>query len=256
MRTTALYLSFNGYSSKEFDILQVNFENGMMLTETLIPSINVNKTQRQNSSVTDFYSLSNSPLTFTVNMVFDKEFTDDDKIKVIRWLKQETYKPLIFDTKPDDVYYAVVTGIDFTHNTLKKGYFTVSFECNAPWPYTKVLMTDEFTITNSYSFNVQSNSVFDTKIVKVILEVKADGNLLIKNKTNNTELNFTGLVNGTKMTIDCFNHSVEATNSSDETILVNDKKQNHSWLELMAENNNIEVTGSCDLKIFWQGTRI
>lgn len=256
MRKTALWIQYNGYSSKSFKVFQVNFESGLMQTETLLPSRSLNTTRRQNSSISDFYSISEGVLTFEVNLVYQDKFTEKDKQVAMKWLKQSTYKPLIFETEPENIYYAIPTQIDMSHDTLQKGYFTVQFECNAPYPFTKVQMTPQYICQDSLDVKLQANSVFDTSIIKVQAITKGSGNILIRNKTNNTELNFSDVPAGVKVTFDCYNHQIYAIDSNQKEILLNNKKNNRSWLELISEYNDIHIEGNMELQIIWQGIQI
>lgn len=256
MRKTALWIQYNGYSSKSFKVFQVNFESGLMQSETLLPSRSLNTTQRQNSSISDFYSVSESPLTFEVNLVYQDKFTEDDKIAAMKWLKQDTYKPLIFETEPENIYYAIPTSIDMSHDTLQKGYFTVNFTCNSPFPFTKVLMTPQYICNGELDININSNSVFDTQIVKVLAITSTNGNILIKNKTNNTELRLENVPANLKITFDCLNHQIYAVDSNNKEVLLNNNKLNHSWLELMSINNDIHIEGIMQVQIIWQGIRV
>ena len=81
-------------------------------------------------------------------------------------------------------------------------------------------------------------------------------NILIKNKSNQTELNFENIPSGLKINCDCYNHQIYCVDSSGNEVLINNNKKSKSWLELMAENNNISIEGNIEVQIFWQGTRI
>ena len=89
-----------------------------------------------------------------------------------------------------------------------------------------------------------------------LIQTISSGDLLIKNNTNQSELRFEDLDANLDITIDCFNHIIEAYDENDDEVIINDNKTSHSWLQLMSENNNISITGDCRLKIFWQGIRI
>ena len=256
MRKTALWIQYDGFSSKNYNVFQVNFESGLMQKETLLPSRNINKTTRQNSFISDFYSVTEEPLTLEVNLVYKDRFTDQDIVNAMRWLKQDTYRPLIFESEPENVYYAIPTKIDMSHDTLRKGYFTVQFECNAPYPFTKVQMSPQYACTTTLEDDINSNSVFDTQIVKVQVKTKARGDFLIKNKSTDTELRLIDVPANLKITFDCLNHQIYAVNSNNEEVLINNNKNNHSWIELMAENNTIYAEGNIDFQIIWQGIRI
>lgn len=255
MRENALYIKYDGISSQEFNIYKINFENGTMITENLIPSRTINYTSRQNSSISDFYSVSNSPLSFTVLLYVDKDITIANKASITRWLLKNTYKELIFETMPENVYYAIVESIDISHNTLAKGYFTVKFVCNAPWAFTKIYSSDEYIINGIEKIELRSNSTFNTKIVKVKIKALAAGNITITNFNNDSKLVFEGLTENTILEVDCYNHSLYAELNSTE-ILINDKKTDKSWLELVADNNNIQIEGNCQILIYWQSIKV
>lgn len=256
MKKTALWMLYDNRSSKEFSVFQVHFDDNIMQNETLIPSRTINKVQRHGSSIIDFHSIDTEPLKFSINLAFDGEITENDKVEIVRWLNKNSYKPLIFATMPEHIYYAVATSIDLTHNTLQKGYFTVNFECNAPWAFTKVLTSGKKNISTSETVSLESESVFNTELVKVEVTVLDDGDLLIHNETNETELRFADLINGTKIIIDCLHHSIEAADSEEQLVLINDNKENYSWLQLAAGRNKISIAGNCEIEIFWQGIKV
>lgn len=256
MRKNALWIEFDGQSSQGYDVYQINFENGLMQNEEIITTRTINKVQRQNSSVVDFYSVTNSPLTIRAEFYCSKPITEEKKYSIIQWLKKDTYKTLRFDTMPDTYYYVIATKIDLNHNTMAKGYFSVEFECNAPYGYTQILLSDEYIVNGNNTVNLNSLSVFNTKIIKIITTINGDSNFLIRNLTNNTEINFNSLVSGTKITIDCLNHNIYAVDINGDEILIQDKKQNHSWLEFVPGINNLYFEGNCDLQILWQGIKL
>ena len=263
MRDNALSITFNGISSDDFDyesnleILNVNFNSGTMRDESLIGDRDLEVEMRRNTNVADFYSIKYDPLTFSINLCVNGEITQANKIAITKWLVTNSYKQLIFSTQPDIIYYAMVKdGVVLTHNSNNRGYFTVNFECNAPWGFTITKDSGVENISGSDTFSIDVDSVFDTHLVKVSVEMTGDSDLLIKNNTNGSEIRFEDLDNGDKIVIDCFNHSFIAEDSSESVILVGDKKVNNEWLYLSPEINEIEVTGDCDLIIYYQGIKI
>lgn len=256
MRKSALWVEFDGQSSMGYDVFQINFENNLIQNEEIITTRTINKVQRQNSNITDFYSITNSPLTFKVEFYCTKPITEEKKYSIIRWLKKDTYKTLRFDTMPDTYYYVIATKIDIGHNSMQRGYFSVEFECNSPYGYTRVLTSDEYIISGTKNVNINSLSVFDTSIIKILVKTNGNGDLLIKNLSNDTEINLSDLDADIKITIDCLNHSLYALDDSDNEILIQDKKQNHSWLEFVPGVNNLSLNGNCEIQILWQGIKI
>lgn len=256
MRKTALWIEYDGQSSQGFGVYQVNFENGQMQSEEIIPSRTVNKVQRQNSSVTDFYSITNSPLVITIDLYLDKPLTEAEKVKVVQWLKKDTYKTLRFETMPDTYYYCVATKIDLSHNTMSKGYFSVSFECNSPYAYTATLISNQYILDTPVELDIDSLSVFDTRIIRIMGTMDADGDFYIKNMNNGTEFYIKGLAEGTNFIFDCFNHETYANDADGNNIVIQDKKQNHSWLQFVPGNNHLHIETNATFRIFWQGIKI
>lgn len=254
MKDTALWIEFDGVSSEEYNICQVNFDNSLMTTEAVIPSRTINVNQRQNSSTSDFYSVTNSELEISLDLYIDGEITLDIKNSIIQWLNKNTYKKLRFETLPDNYYYVMATKIDLTHNRLGKGYFSVSFICNSPFAYTNTLASDHYIIDGTETIEINSNSVFDTSIIKILITTTDAGDVSIVNQSNSSEFKLSDVATDLNITADCYNHNLYVLDSTSTEVIMSNT--NRKWLELSPGNNNIILTGTFEITFYWQGIKI
>lgn len=258
MKKTALNFVYGNQSSMAFEITKINLDNSVIHEETILPERTIISEMRKHTDIMDIYSIEyNTPLTFEMELLLSDEFTRSSLRSVIRWLKRDTYLPLIFDTMPDTVFYAVMAS-DFIvyHNMRNQGYLKVVVTCNAPYGFTLVQSSPIYQNTGTNQISIISNSDFDTSLIKALIKKNGNGDLLIKNISNNTEYNLVGLLDGDQIILDSYNHIISATDINGNEIIINDKKNNHSWLTLWTENNQIQIVGDAEIQFLWQGSKV
>lgn len=258
MKKTALNFTYGNESSMAFGITKINLDDSVLHEEKILPERTINAEMRKHTDIMDIYSIEyNTPLTFEMELLLGEEFDRYFLKKVIRWLKKDTYLPLIFDTMPDTVFYAVMAS-DFViyHNMNNKGYLKVNVTCNAPYGFTLVQSSPIYNNVGTSNITITTNSDFDTSLVKTLIKKHGNGDLLIKNITNGSEYNLVGLNDGDQIVLDSYNHIMSSSDINNNEIIINDKKVNHSWLTLWAEYNQIQIIGDAEVQILWQGSKV
>jgi len=264
MKQTALHFTYGNQSSMAFGVSKINFDSGVLQEEIILPERTLNTEMRKHTNIMDFYSINyDKPLEIEMEILLDDKWKEEGflhrkyLVNVIRWLKRETYLPLIFDTMPDTIFYAIMSS-DFViyHNSRNQGYLKVRATCNSPYGFTMVQNSPIYTNTGLSNIQIIANSDFDTSLIKVLIKKHGDGNLLIKNISNGTEINMENLENGDQIIIDNFNHMMSATDIDDKEIIINDKKINHNWLVFWTNVNQLELNGDAEIQFLWQGIKI
>lgn len=135
------YFTFNGVHSDTFNARMLRFDGGGFISESVIGGASIEEEQISNDFKPSFRKLTRQPIEFTKEIVlvdrYDNalEWTEADRQTVFNWLFHDEYKPLIFEDRPDIVYYVIATG-DLSLNTINgKGYLSVTFRSNSPFPW-------------------------------------------------------------------------------------------------------------------------
>lgn len=211
-----IFFEFNGESCEKYGIYNVNIDESSMLTELLTASREVT-TQRNLYNEDIITKIADTPLEFTLSFAFldgwenlkpnggKWTFTD-----IVRWLKQPTYKELIFKSSlvgaqtiektivgrdafnapiPEDPFKDVVISedlikveaifsddINYIHNGLRQGYLTLNVKCKNPYFYsgiTKVLKVDNSEDTGVKIIDVWNNGAYKTEPI-IEVEINPD----------------------------------------------------------------------------------
>ncbi|UNC92705.1 phage tail domain-containing protein [Candidatus Contubernalis alkaliaceticus] len=143
---------FNGIASEEYGLSIVKLESGFypspyisgqQIIEDSVPSKHLNY----------FYGTKKEPLIFDVTFSLDEEFTPEKKYEIAKWLIHEDYKP--FQTLDDleKIYYVIaINQSDFYSAGNGQGYFTLTFQTDAPWAWSPVF-EEEFDFSEIDSSN-------------------------------------------------------------------------------------------------------
>lgn len=258
MKNTALNFTYGNQSSMAFGVTKINLNDSVLQEETILPGRTIKAEMRRFSETMDLYSIEfEEPLSFEMELLLDDSFDRNSLRGIVRWLKRNTYLPLIFDTMPDTVFYAIMSS-DFVihHNLRNQGYLRVAVSCNAPYGFTLVQSSPIYINSGTTDVALSANTDFDTLLVKTLIKKVGDGDLLIKNMSNQTEFNLVGLLNGDQIILDSYNHIMSASDINDNEIIINDKKINHSWVTFWTDNNSIRLTGDAEIQFLWQGIKV
>lgn len=240
--------SYKGISSETYNVFICQVGKSNIEGDVLNQVLNTEKIKGMKS--TSLYGIERENLKFSITLTCN-EWTAQKKDDILKWFcgDEEKYYPFISYDDLNVVYYCKPVSIDKTFFRFSQGYLNISFECNAPYGFT-LPQTNTYNLTTissptTVTINNSSNIV---KYYYPEIEITLNGtSISLKNKTINNEItSFTGLTSGE--TIYMNGEKQEILSSLSETTY---RYSNHNgiFLRLAQQNNAIEVTGKCTLKI-------
>lgn len=192
-----------------------------------------------------FQELEHDPIILNLNCAYDGTWTDSDLQNIKQWLKQSYYKPLIFSENPNIIYYVML--IDeprLIHNYNNQGYFTCTFENIDCYRYSPVysLVQDISSGSETCAFmNLGDVTIFPKLEIEKLTE---DGEVsIVNNSDNGREFSFSTLTTGETVTV--YNYEQDIESSIAGTYRYD--KHNGNWLRLLPGNNNLVITGKCNI---------
>lgn len=252
----ATFFTFDGISSEDMGVRVVNTD-GALFEEIFLPRRSIVETQAANREKPYFQRVVNEPLSFPLTFFIYEWQKRDNLRQIARWLFQDYYKPLWFDTNPERIFYGIVEG-DSTllHNGLKEGYITLNIRCDSPYTYSPVQTVDTLESRASNTFNqftIYNEGGLPTKPKLWITKRLGDGDVAVKNKSTNQTLTIKGLQNNEQVFIDCENEEI----ISDLQYLNVYHYDNHNdvWIELGVDEsaeNTLEFIGDFDIKLEYE----
>lgn len=256
----SMRFTYNGISSDDLGVFMINPNNGLY-EETFLPSRKINTTKVYGRNNPYFKGVENEPLSFSLS-IFIEEWRERKNLREIaRWLFQDYYKPLFFESNPERIFYAIFEGSSsLIHNGCKDGYITLNVTCNSPFTYSPI---------KPYNFRVIDGKVNNKEYVELLndgdlkirpkLKITQYGtdDIKIKNNTNGqefilkawNEITGKGVIIGEVVEVDCAN---EVIISSFETIEHKYLYDSHNdiWLDF-DELSEIKLTftGNFDVEL-------
>lgn len=249
----SLTFNFNGIDSSEFKIINVHMESGLY-TESFFPTRSIIEEKIPYKDKPYFfgfeYETKEIPITFTFLEPWNDKLIND----VMHWLYQDYYKPLIFSSDENRIFYAVVNSEStITHAGLKEGYVTLTFRCNSPYAYTNEYYVDYLLENNSVGKDITIENVGDKNIFPTIKFRKiGKGDISIINNSNKgIETKITNLVDNEEIEIDGENE--EIVTSLKGGYRYNDF--NYNFLELVRGKNHLKIIGDAYFEFTYRGKR-
>lgn len=137
----SLVFNYDGQSSKKFGVYLAQVGGGLY-NEPFLPTRKITEKKIASREKPYFQSIEQEPLQFKMNIVFEEWDLKDIKRQVARWLFQDYYKPLYFESNPNRIFYAIIEGSsELIHNGVTDyngahAYITVNVRCDSPYAYT------------------------------------------------------------------------------------------------------------------------
>lgn len=127
----SLNFTYDGISSEDFGVMMINSGTGLY-KEPFLANRSIVEKSIAGRDVPLFSRVEKKPLSFPLT-IFIEEWEKRDNLRAIaRWLDQEEYKPLWFETDPNKIVYALFDGApQLIHNGLKEGYITLNVRCDS-----------------------------------------------------------------------------------------------------------------------------
>lgn len=136
--------TYAGEKSEDYGIYNVNISQSTGLSEPFASNATLHKISSPRISKNYLQFVERAPIQFSLEFYLDDKWSDENLIKISRWLCQDTYKPMIFSEAPQRIYDCIaVNDASYVHNCLKDGYVQMTFECKDCYSHSAVLGTDE-----------------------------------------------------------------------------------------------------------------
>ncbi|MED3792318.1 phage tail family protein [Niallia alba] len=248
MIRNSLYFEFDGISSYDYGILNVNINSGLMEEQFMANQTIVEYKVPYND--TPYYVRTDKePLSFSVSFYFEDNWDRNKLMKVARWLNVSYYAPLKFSDEPDRVYYAKpVNDINIIHNGLEQGYLTLTMRCDSPYVYSPELTSGIYEIPyhNSNIIEIE-NYGYEDVLPSIYIKKIGNGNLIIKNRNYmDISMEFTSLIDGEIVNIDCQKEIIESS------MTTRYDNFNNQYIQFSYGINEIEIIGNCEIAFTYQ----
>ncbi|RYI30622.1 phage tail protein [Bacillus infantis] len=238
----SLYFTYDGKPSYEFGILNVAIGNGLY-EESLVANRSIIEERVRGRKKPHFFGINEDPLEIPVSFAFTDKY-DEQKIRqVVRWLFQSYYKPLVFSSNPNRIFYCTpVDDSTLVHNGLRQGYITLKFRCDSPYSYSSFITSSVFNIASEQIIEVDCNTDEDI-YPNIYFKKLSAGEFSITNLSDSgREFKFKDLLSNETIHVDCENEEIE-TDVSNRYIWNN---FNNQFLKLVYGKNRLLVKGDCE----------
>lgn len=240
---------YDGISSLDMKVTKVSAGSGLF-EETFLANKVIREDKIRGNDTPYHYGVDRDTLVIPVSIWVNEDVTEEEFEELARWIDQNYYKELYFNSKPDKRFYAMLEGDSSRlHNGIIKGRIDLQFRTNSPYCFSPVYVSE--------IYNLSTNPTGGTEIlyinrgdipVKPILnfEMVGNGDIRIVNKSDgDREFKMTGLINGERITVD--NHYEEIESDAIGTYRYDN--HNNVFLELPRGHNYLQVYGKVkDLK--------
>mgnify|MGYP003483920867 FL=1 len=155
------YFMYDGISSKDMGVT-IGTTKGGLYEESFLPTRNIIEKSVAHREKPYLQGVEHEPLSFSLHFFIEDWSNDKLLRKVARWLFQSYYKPLILDSNPNRIFYAMVVGdSNLFHSGLDEGYIELEIRCDSPYSYTAEHELNNIEFLTSNIGSVVENSVAD-----------------------------------------------------------------------------------------------
>jgi len=245
-----LHFTYDGKSSRDFGVQLVN-PSGGLYKEQFLPNRKIVETKVAGRHSSFFHRVDDDPLSFSLHIYLGEWEKRNNLRQISRWLYQDYYKPLIFESNPDVVYYAMIEGkSELTHNGLFNGYISLNIRMNSPYCYS-IPHEDSFTVNSSKSMKIYNNGDLPMRM-KMEITKNGNGNISIVNNRNGDRFELNNLLNREIVYVDCPNEYLSSSlEKSSGRYLVDN--HNDVWLDIEAETDaTLSFNGNFSIKLTYE----
>lgn len=141
---------FDGISSMDMGVFMASTDSGLF-QEAFLPSRSIIEKKIDHREKSYFQRVEHEPLSFPLSFYIEDWDNPETLRKLARWFFQPYYKPIIFESNPNRIFYVIVEGdSSLFHNGAKDGYVQLTLKSNSPYSYSAEydLNNTEFRDTN------------------------------------------------------------------------------------------------------------
>lgn len=245
----AINFTFDGISSEDMGVI-IASPTGGLYDEFFLPRRSIVEVKIPKKHIPYHQRMELEPISFSLT-IFIEEWDERDNLRQIaRWLFQDFYKPLVFETNPDRIFYAMFHGDSrLKHNGAKQGYIELDVRCNSPFTYsrTQEVETLEVRATNINNLlSIFNEGDMSIKPRAWITKRVAGGSITITNESNEQLITIDNLLLDEEVFIDFEN--VEIISSLETSDVYHYDNHNGIWLELIEGDNSLSFIGDFDIR--------
>lgn len=241
----SMIFTYDGISSNDLGTVMINPSSGLY-QETFLPTRSINETKVNGRPKPYFKGVDIEPLSFPISLFIEGWRERKNLREIARWLFKPYYKPLFFQSSPEQIYYAMFIGnSELLHNGCRDGYITLEVRCDSPFRYSPIKSYD-FKVVGTHSATLfNEGDILIRPNLKVIQHGTAD--IKIKNNANGQELIITGIQDNEILEIDCANETI--TSSLEYLNIYRYNNVNDVWLDFNGNSvATFTFTGNFDVK--------
>ncbi len=245
-----LHFTYDGKSSKDFGVVLVN-PSGGLYKETFIPTRKIVETSVAGRRNPFFQRVDDDPLSFSFAIYLPEWEERNNLRQIARWLYQPYYKPLIFESNPDIVYYAMfIDKSELTHNGLYEGYISLTVRMNSPYIHS-IPHEENFDINGKETKVIYNNGDLPMRMKMEIKNKQINHRVAMTIVETGEVLLLTNLLPNETVYVDCINEHI--TSSLEDTGRYLIDNHNDQWLTIEPETSaRLAINADASFKITYQ----
>ena len=258
--------TFNGISSSAYKVQMMRFGTSGFLQEGIIGDANLTEVEFPNDFKPQLQKVSRSPLSFTRQIVLMDDFgtpnswTENDRQKICGWLLHNEYKSLVFEDRPDIVYYVMATGNIGLNTINEQGYLELEFRTNSPYPWKQprsIEVAASGAGASSVTLNIDKYLAVDKLYPTIVLERMTTSATLVGvytagNAATTFMLDNALITSVNKITINTRNRSIINTLTGDSVYRYKAAAAGFGWMYLAPGDNTIYISQGWKATITYQ----
>ena len=248
----SLSFIFNNQLSTDFGVINCHVDTSGMYEESFISNREIKEIVTRYNDKPHYIQTKPLPRILNLSIAFN-EFFDEDKLRSVkRWLTQDSYCTMSFESLPDYIFYCILTdSTPLLHNGTQ-GYINCQFRCSDPYIYSPTYLGTLYDLssnpTNGTNITFSNNGDIPIQPQLSLLKV-GNGDISIQNLSNGgAEFKLTSLTDNEDLFID--NENEEITSSIPDTYRLNNLTGD--FITMIWGINNLLVKGNCKLQFRYQ----
>lgn len=223
--------------------------SGGLFEETFMATRNLTEVKIPNNPKPYLQGVEMEPISFPFSFYIE-DWARANHREIARWLYQNQYKPMVFDSHPNRIVYAILESDSRLRHNGMDGYVETNVRTNSPWVYGFPTETEEIEVDGTYDYFIL-NSGDNPLRPKMWLRKVGDGDITIINNTNGQRVVFEGISSGEELFVDFKREEIVSSLEEDLQVY---RYNNHNdvWLQLETEENDLRFEGRFDVIIQYQ----
>jgi len=207
----SLVFTYNNQSSIDFGVINCTVDTGLY-QEKFISDREIKEITTRKSSPY-FVEVKSNPRTLNLTIAFSDSF-DEDKLRSLkRWLSQESYCPLVFESIPDKIFYCILeSSSTLIHTGNFQGYITIQMRCKDEYIYSPIYTSPIYDLSSNLTLGTNltfiNNGDVDCQPILSLQKI-GDGDISIVNNSNGGKIfSLTSLTANEDLNIDSENEQI------------------------------------------------